>query len=123
MENNNDQFLIKTNRNINGNNEDKYILNIISQQKDLPLHINTFTSSLKSNSSRGRIKIVNNNNEENKTNISNNTLLLQEKLKNIFLEREKAQFKYKKHSIPEQLKYNSDEDESNISKDTNKNGN
>ena len=40
---------------------------------------------------------------------------LQEKLKKIFLEREKAKYKYNKQIIPDQLKYNSEDEESNYS--------
>ena len=40
---------------------------------------------------------------------------LQEKLKNLFLEREKAKLKYNKQTLPEKLKYNSDDEESNYS--------
>ena len=43
------------------------------------------------------------------------SLKLQEKLKKIFLEREKAKYKYSKQLIPEQFKYNSDEEESTYS--------
>ena len=40
---------------------------------------------------------------------------LQEKLKKLILEREEAKYKYNKQLIPEQLKYNSEDDESNLS--------
>ena len=118
MDNSNDQFQIMTNININGNNSEKDILNKQPQQNENSLHNKSFISLFKSDSPNGRIKIINNNkNKDDKTNKSNNTLLLQEKLKNLFLEREKAKFIYNKQSIPEQLKYNSDDEESNISKD------
>ena len=98
------------------------------------ININLENSS-QNNSSKDIIKIVNNNNEEKKENYNNNlsktaSSVLQEKLKNIFLEREKAKLKYNKQSIPEQLKYNSDDEDSNIDKeiiltdtDINKNNN
>ena len=38
----------------------------------------------------------------------------QEKLKKIFLEREKAKYKYNKQLIPDQLKYNSEDEESSL---------
>ena len=41
------------------------------------------------------------------------SLKLQEKLKKIFLEKEKAKYKYNKQIIPEKLKYNSDDEELN----------
>ena len=69
-----------------------------------------------------KIKIVNNN--LNKNDIKQNqkvnkatSSIIQEKLKNIFLEREKAKLKYNKQSIPEQLKYTSSEDEDSYSKE------
>ena len=90
-----------------------------------------------SNSCPGKVIIINShtknendNNSNNKSdkNVTNNKILnnpnsklLQEKLKNIFLEREKAKLKYNKQLIPEQLKYNSDDEESNYSKELKKN--
>ena len=53
--------------------------------------------------------------EEKQKEISMKSIKLQEKLKKIFLDREKAKYKYNKQLIPEQLKYNSDEDESTFS--------
>ena len=116
--NNDDQFQIKTNIKIYENNPDIKISDNAAEQNELPSQSNNLTTSLHNNSLNGRIKVINN----NKTN-KPNTLLFQEKLKNIFLEREKAKFKYNKHNIPEQLKYNSDDEESNISKETNNNNN
>ena len=55
-----------------------------------------------------------NNMEKNnidETSIKNNTSI-QEKLKKIFMNRDKLKFQYTKHDIPENLKYNSDDSES-----------
>ena len=51
--------------------------------------------------------------KKNQNSVKSNKL--QEKLKKIFLEREKAKYKYNKQLIPEQLKYNSEDEESNLS--------
>ena len=72
---------------------------------------NNYNDNNKSNKDLAHNKILNNPNSK----------LLQEKLKNIFLEREKAKLKYNKQLIPEQLKYNSDDEESNYSKEIKKN--
>ena len=70
----------------------------------------------KKENNKSIIKIKDNNKEgntqKNQNSIKSNKL--QEKLKKIFLEREKAKYKYNKQLIPEQLKYNSDDEESNL---------
>ena len=129
---NNDQLLEAQHSNTNDKNQNRFIDNI-PQQKEFNFqndNINITDESLsQNNSSTEKIKILNSNNNNNnvQSNGNNNnknsnkpatTVSLQEKLKNIFLEREKAKLKYNKQLIPEQLKYNSDDDESNLSKDT-----
>ena len=70
----------------------------------------------KKENNKSIIKIKDNNKEgntqKNQNSIKSNKL--QEKLKKIFLEREKAKYKYNKQLIPEQLKYHSDDEESNL---------
>ena len=122
IQNNNEQSPETKNLNINYKNTDKSTYNS-SQQKEVIFPSDkldkTLESSFHNNSTREKIKIVNNNNEQNSQQISSRptSSFFQEKLKNIFLEREKAKFKYNKQNIPEQLKYNSDDEESNFSKD------
>ena len=116
IQNHHEQLPETKNLNINEKNTDKSSDNT-SQQKEVIIPSDkldiTLESSFQNNSTREKIKIVSSNNEQNSQQIS----CLQEKLKNIFLEREKAKFKYNKQNIPEQLKYNSDDEESNFSKD------
>ena len=122
------EIAINEERNYLNNNEK--IIDIIKdnspQQKGINfqndnININLENSS-QNNSSNDINKIIKNNNEKKNENY-NNTLcktpssVFQEKLKNIFLEREKAKLKYNKQSIPEKLKYNSDDDDSNMSKE------
>ena len=59
------------------------------------------------------------NNEKKFENIKTNSVL-QEKLKKIFLFREKQKFEYNKQEIPEQLKYHSDSTSSEPVEDKNK---
>ena len=54
-------------------------------------------------------KNINNKNNDNLANKSNTTL--QEKLKKIFINRDKVKFQYAKQDIPDNLKYHSDESE------------
>ena len=65
-------------------------------------------------SNKEKLKIVNKNDSNQNLNKATSSII-QEKLKNIFLEREKAKLKYNKQSIPEQLKYTSSEDEDSCS--------
>ena len=111
----------------NLNNIDK-INNNLSQQKGINFqndNINIPIDNLSpKNISQEKIKTVNNNNNDKNHNLNKTpSLVLQEKLKNIFLEREKAKLKYNKQSIPEQLKYNSDDEDSNNSKEIIQNDN
>ena len=59
------------------------------------------------------------NNGQSEREIKNENMIkgakIEEKLKNLFLEREKAKYKYNKQTIPDQLKYNSEDEESNYS--------
>ena len=104
-------------QNLNNINNPENISN--SSPNSCPGKVITINSHTKNNND--------NNNKSNKETAKNkilnnpNSKLLQEKLKNIFLEREKAKFKYNKQLIPEQLKYNSDDEESNYSKEIKKN--
>ena len=109
---------------VNEKNEDNITSNNGYNQKKLILqndNINLIIeNSSKNSSSKEKIKIVNKNNNNQKVNVNINKAaysLLQEKLKNIFLEREKAKLKYNKQDIPDQLKYTSDDDDSNFSKE------
>ena len=129
---NNDQLSEAQHSNTNDKNQNKSIDNI-PEQKEINFqndNINITIESLsQNNSSTEKIRKLNNNNNNEQNNNNNNnkisnkptTISLQEKLKNIFLEREKAKLKYNKQLIPEQLKYNSDDEESNLSKDINVN--
>ena len=112
IKNNKEQSLEENNININDKSQDK-INNNQLQQKEINFrndnrNINTeiFTQN---NSSKEKIKITNNSNNKSPS------LSIKEKLENIFLEREKTKLKYNKQAIPEQLKYNSDDDEDNLS--------
>ena len=113
------------------NKNDEKTINATNEQKELNfqndnININlNIENSTHNNSSKETITIVNNNNnkiKDDNQNINQNinktpSILLQEKLKNIFLEREKAKLKYNKQSIPDQLKYTSDDEDSNFSKE------
>ena len=108
----------KINNNIKINKDNILSQKCLSVKKD---NIINNEKMQKKNYSSEKIKIVNNHNnndnedEQNQKNPA--TLRLQEKLKQIFFEREKAKLKYNKQAIPEQLKYTSDDEESNYSND------
>ena len=117
-------------KNINDNNPEQNDANIqnlnnIDNPESIPKSsLNSYPEKVLIINSQA--KDNNDNNKADKDDINNkilnnpNSKLLQEKLKNIFLEREKAKLKYNKQLIPEQLKYNSDDEDSNYSKEIKK---
>ena len=78
---------------------------------------NQINNNKEKNFIKDNININKENNSKNNSTKEKAKMLLQEKLKNIFLEREKAKLKYNKQLIPEQLKYTSDDEDSNFSKE------
>ena len=105
--------------NFNEKLDNKYKLNI-SEDKDINSKT-VFTETSIKNNSKNDEKYENNLNsyavttsKKNNGNSNKNTVL-QEKLKKIFMVREKGKYEYNKQDIPENLKYHSDSDSSEIS--------
>ena len=105
--------------NFNEKLDNKYKLNI-SEDKDINSKT-VFTETSIKNNSKNDEKYENNLNsyavttsKKNNGN-SNKNIVLQEKLKKIFMVREKGKYEYNKQDIPENLKYHSDSDSSEIS--------
>ena len=68
-------------------------------------------SDNKENFENNKFNTLSKEDQEKQTKVNNN-LILQEKLKKIFLNREKAKLKYTKQEIPDYLKYHSDDSDS-----------
>ena len=88
---------------------------IIQNNDDIQLRNNVLISSKRNNSNLTKEKSDENDMNKLNNNTAENSLKsikLQEKLKKLFLEKEKAKYRYNKQIIPEQLKYNSEDEES-----------